>query len=171
MIVARRLINTRGWQYERARARARTHLQPLSMKSILYCIADQDRVRLFMIRGTLPGIVYTLGLQARTRVTRLIFVPPLCHLKKRTFNFCLWVYFGFRPFIFFFLFFFCKRDDCRRSICFWIFCLIKRRWFFFMKFGIFMKYIEQSKLNLKRQKMKKYKDTYLNYVFFLCKIV
>lgn len=56
------------------------------MKSILYCIADQDRVRLFMIRGTLPGIVYTLGLQARTRVTRLIFAPRVCHLKKRTFN-------------------------------------------------------------------------------------
>lgn len=52
------------------------------MKSILYCIADQDRVRLFMIRGTLPGIVYTLGLQARTRVTRLIFVPRVPSKEK-----------------------------------------------------------------------------------------
>lgn len=77
-------------------ARARAHLQPLSMKSILYCIADQDRVRLFMIRGTLPGIVYTLGLRARTRVTRLIFVPRVPSKEKNSFNFFV----GFRPFIF-----------------------------------------------------------------------
>ena len=158
MIVARRLINTRGWQYERARAH--THLQPLSMKSILYCIADQDRVRLFMIRGTLPGIVYTLGLQARTRVTRLIFVPPLCHLKKRTFNFCLWVYFGFRPFILFFSFFFFLQTWRLSKINLFLNFLFDKEGLVFFFYEIW------NKIQTFWQKVRKYKDTYLIRIFF-----
>lgn len=124
MIVARRLINTRGWQYERARAR--THLQPLSMKSILYCIADQDRVRLFMIRGTLPGIVYTLGLQARTRVTRLIFVPRVPS-KEKNVQFLSMIS-DFVP-LFFLQTWSLSKINLFLNILFVM--LIKRGWFFF----------------------------------------
>lgn len=113
------------------------------MKSILYCIADQDRVRLFMIRGTLPGIVYTLGLQARTRVTRLIFAPRVCHLKKRTFNSSRRCVFYVSSSLYFFFFFakivpvedqfvsgfFVRNVDEERVV-----------FFFFMKFR--MKHIE-----------------------------
>ena len=124
MIVARRLINTRGWQYERARAR--THLQPLSMKSILYCIADQDRVRLFMIRGTLPGIVYTLGLQARTRVTRLIFVPCVPS-KEKNVQFLSMIS-DFVPLFFLQTW---SLSNINLFLNFLFVMLIKRGWFFF----------------------------------------
>lgn len=162
MIVARRLINTRGWQYERARAR--THLQPLSMKSILYCIADQDRVRLFMIRGTLPGIVYTLGLQARTRVTRLIFVPRVPS-KEKNVQFLSMIS-DFVP-LFFLQTWSLSKINLFLNILFVM--LIKRGWFFFMKFGI--KYIKQLKSNLKTHfwKWENSKDK-LNYIFFLYRL-